>query len=410
MLYSGIKQGLPLSPYLFLFYIDDVFTYLDDLFRSDSTGLLDNIHILIHADDANLIATTKDMMIQKLKRMLDYCGINSVILQLSKCHFTVINGTVEDQESLRLSSDDSVVVVYKPHLEILGSHISGNLITDLELHLQKRFHNVIKFFNYVRSNPVAPVAAKLDVFKACVMTTLLHNCEAFGPRIPKGLEEMYFKMLRAALGVRHNCPKLTALIEGGCLPLKCLIQCRQLKHYRRFQKSIGDNSARGKIFDHLLENSSENSYLKHYVDLDGRYTTDAELIEESLHEVKENIRQLAANKDKHYKFWMYLQINPELSISPFLYRVDPVGKSLIKFRVGSHNLKIETGRWANIPREERLCSSCHVLEDERHIIFDCCQVNREDLPNIQEQSLSSIWKYEKVNTLFDRIRRGEYVL
>ena len=32
MLYSGIKQGLPLSPFLFLFYIDDVFEYLDKIF------------------------------------------------------------------------------------------------------------------------------------------------------------------------------------------------------------------------------------------------------------------------------------------------------------------------------------------------------------------------------------------
>ena len=406
LLYSGIKQGLPLSPYLFLFYIDDVFAYLESYF-SGGNNLLEDLHILVHADDANLIALSKDLMIKKLRRMLDYCNINSIILQLIKCHFTVINGSEEDYESLLLSSQDSVSVGYQPHLEILGSHISGCVPTDLLLHMKKRFPNVIKYFNYVRSNDVAPVVVKLQVLEGCVASTLCYNCEAFGPDIPKGLEEVYMKMLRAALGVRHNAPKNTVLIESGCLPLKAVIHARQLKFFRRFKKSIASNSVREKIFNFLLENSTR--YLKHYVKLDTKYTSDTQLFSDYVDEVKKNIRDLASNKEKHYKFWVYTQINPDLVVSPFLSRMDVVGKSIIKFRLGSHKLKIETGRWTNTPRELRLCSTCNQLEDEFHIIFDCVNIHRADLTEIPSRSLAALWNYGNVNTLFSRIRTAEYV-
>ena len=70
LLYSGIKQGLPLSPYLFLFYIDDIFKYLDDIFGLNDNDVFYRLHILIHVDDANLLATTKDLMVRKIASLL----------------------------------------------------------------------------------------------------------------------------------------------------------------------------------------------------------------------------------------------------------------------------------------------------------------------------------------------------
>jgi hypothetical protein len=401
MLHSGIKQGLPLSPYLFLFYIDDMFEYLDNAFPT-KIDVFENLHILIHADDANVIACTREMMIEKLKTILEYCKINSIVLQASKCFFTVLNPTTADKQPIVITTHDPVE--FRDHLEILGSHISHSLKYDLELHFKKRFKNAIKFFNYVRENRIAPVSVKLKVLKACVMA-LLHNCEAFGPKIPEGLEQIYYKMIRAALGVRSNVSKLTLMVESGCLPIECLIRSRQLKFYRRFLKSMKRNSIRDSIMQKLLSDKSD--YLHHFTVLDESYNSSEDLKKEYIDNIHRKIRGFAADKEKHYKYWIYLQLNPELKPSPFLGRIDKIGKAITKFRLGSHKLKIETGRWHRVPRAERLCGKCNVLGDERHCIYDCVDIPRGDLDLPME--LSSLWNYEKVNTLFERIVGADYL-
>ena len=49
---------------------------------------------------------------------------------------------------------------------------------------------------------------------------------------------------------------------------------------------------------------------------------------------------------------------------------------MTRFRVGSHKLKVETGRWSRVPREERTCS-CGVggIQDEEHVVFHCEYTN-----------------------------------
>ena len=46
----------------------------------------------------------------------------------------------------------------------------------------------------------------------------------------------------------------------------------------------------------------------------------------------------------------------------------------MRFRLGTHNLQVEVGRWHNRrPRSQRLCERCamHVIDDERHLVFEC---------------------------------------
>ena len=47
--------------------------------------------------------------------------------------------------------------------------------------------------------------------------------------------------------------------------------------------------------------------------------------------------------------------------------------ALARFRTSSHNLSIETGRYDNNPRQERICRSCNMnqIEDEYHFLLVC---------------------------------------
>ena len=47
--------------------------------------------------------------------------------------------------------------------------------------------------------------------------------------------------------------------------------------------------------------------------------------------------------------------------------------ALLKFRLSNHRLTVETGRWENIPIEERKCTVCEAndIGDEFHYLFVC---------------------------------------
>ena len=60
-------------------------------------------------------------------------------------------------------------------------------------------------------------------------------------------------------------------------------------------------------------------------------------------------------------------------------------KSICKLHTSTHRLFIETGRYTNIPRNERICKNCtnQEIEDETHFLTRCPKFSeeRDDLFN-----------------------------
>ena len=395
-LYSGIKQGLPLSPLLFLFYINDVFSFLGLLY-DHGKNLLDVLHILIHADDATIIAWDRASAIQKLQSMLEYCKLNHILCQFSKCEFLVVNGDSGDTVPLPFGNDSLRNV---NHILLLGSHLSStaSVKEELELHMSKRFKSVIKFYNFLRSNVIAPLKVKLKVLKSCVLSSLLYNCETWGSYIPKDLESTYLKLLKSCLNIKLSTPNDITFIETGFLPIQAVILTRQFKFYSRFKKSMRSNSRREKMFNFLLQN--QTGFLQHYEQLMVKYSSVDDIVREFRTKTKERVHEQV--RKNRTKFSTYLQMNPTLSPSPFLDVIHPVAGDIIKFRVGSHYLPIETGRWARLDRDDRLCSTCGVVGDECHTVFDCSLIERSDL--VLGGNLDKIWNQPDIIKLFKRLK------
>ena len=232
---------------------------------------------------------------------------------------------------------------------------------------------------------------------------MLHNCETFGSYIPKELESTYLKLLKACFSVRSSTPEFILYTESGFLPLRSIIYARQLKFYKRFRDSIKSDSRRGKAFRLLLENKT--NFLKHYEDLLSKYSSEKDIILESRNNMKTKIYELA--DEGHYKYNMYAELNPDLAPSPFLYGVHPICCEIIKFQLGSHYLPIETGRWNRTARQERICTNCKVLGDEKHIIYNCTLIPSNEME--LDCRISHIWYQPEIFHLFKHIKINEFL-
>ena len=279
------------------------------------------------------------------------------------------------------------------HVTLLGSHLSesGNIKDDLKLHMKHRYLPVSKFFNFLRTNKLAPTAVKLKVLEACVASALLHNCEAFGDSIPDDLESLYYTLIKAALGVRKNTANDLVLIESGLVSLKGRIQCRQRKWYEKFVENLQPGSTRHNIFAFLQ--TQRSSFLRHYGQIMHNFDSIDSIRSHFMNENRDKIIRLA-NNGSHYKYQLYMLFNPQLKARNHMR---DSSNTFSKLCLSSHSMPIELGRWNRISRENRLCSNCGVLGDEKHFIYHCPTIDRSKCLDIP--TLSELYSYDKLPDL-----------
>ena len=310
--------------------------------------------------------------------MCDFCDTYGMRINNSKTELMVINGDEVDKAPIRIGN---VVVKSCVKYVYLGCVFveSGKFLSVMEEHVSDKNKHFYKFINFVRNNREAPFSVKKKVFNACLRSTLIYGCESWFSTNFSDLNSLYMSAIKCMLHVRQTTANDLCLLEMGLPSLKALVRERQVKFFRRMIEERMNMADDPLSFAMSLARENNLPSWK-YID---KLLEDDNTIDSDINERKRNVLQSDGSK-----FKTYCVLNPNLSVHPVYAAVNiPEYKrdSFTRLMTSSHKLRIETGRWARLPREERTCPCDGIsVQDEKHVIESCELFNdlRDRYPNV----------------------------
>ena len=277
----------------------------------------------------------------------------------------------------------------KKHYNYLGYELtdSGDIKKDFERHFNNRRSNTsIKFLNFCNLNFLAPLNIKLKVLNACIKSTYLYSCEVWGKININSMEIEYRKAIRSALSVRKTVNNEIIYIESGQYPLECEMKARQLKFWVSMKNYALQNqqSYMNRIISTAIEMKLQ--YITYYQQLENTYHTSKTCYDTIKQEYNRSWKvkiSKSFDEDKESKLGVYKSINSELK--PCLADDVPEFERVVitRYRCGSHNLKIEKGRFDNIDRNMRLCI-CQSVQTLHHVVLECPYTIRTGVTSLKE--------------------------
>ena len=373
--FSGIRQGAASSALLFIVFIDGLVDFLRT--RCVEEPLIEVLHCLLHTDDTAVLSTNRELFVKKCNFMLDYFAENALSLNLSKSAYLIINGKADDIKTDIVLQNGKLE--YKSIATYLGAKISdsGSIKQDIAHYIaEKRANVTIKFNNFCRKNILAPLSVKLNVLDSCVSSSLLYACETWGDCKVEQIETLYRQGIKFALSVRKSTNNEIIYLEAGLGPLEIRIKKQQIKFWKSLQTLMDDNP--NHHINKLIRASKNINlpFVAYYDNLTNQHQTPTRCQDtlrsaffDELHQKISN----AAIEDKDSKLGAYFDVNPRFQTPTFtnIFELDRI--TISRYRSGSHNLKIESGRCSvpKVERELRMCSCNSEVQTLSHCLLSC---------------------------------------
>ena len=369
----GVKQGSPTSCFLFILFVDEFIRLVKG--RSGIDGFLSWLHLLMLMDDTVLFATSRERLIEKLNLLAEWCNRCGMVINEDKTQFMAfVTSNPNDRMPIVLNLHHGIVrVSHCTEYKYLGSIFTsdGKVSTTMSKHCIAKTKDINKLMIFLESNKNAPFSVKKTVVDACFNASFLYGCEGWlGVKPSPTLNTMYMKALKMLLGVRQSTPNDTCLIEAGYPSLEAAVRDRQRKFIQQMRDDRKDMNDDPLMFALELterDNAPMHRYIQGVLDETG------DIIENDFRQRKE--RLLSSQRTRAVT---YRQMNPDLVVHPIYSSSDIVEDdfriAFTRLRLSSHRLRIETGRWARIPQELRLCQCGLAVQTEKHVLTECALV------------------------------------
>lgn len=416
---KGVHQGNTLSPTLFNIFINDITNGLPDKdspFIHENTS--DRLSCLLYADDLVLLSKTKKGLQNKLDFLYNYCQQWGLIINTEKTKIIPFCRTETKISNTFKCGEDIIQVTdqYK-YLGVIF-HKNGNFDLTQD-HLNKQGNKAAYYLRKAFINENVQTETILHLFDMLVHPILTYGAEVWFPynftnkkdisnlhsvfenclsnKCPS--ESTHIKFCRFILGVHKKAMWLPVLGELGRFPLSI----KMISQVIGFWGHILDSNQQS-LLHHLYSlmiSSSKTSpwlqFIKQLLSLVGfehvwknQFTFNANKLQFAIQQKIMNEYVLFWKNKKSEKcsrLEFYSLITERYTIQAYLIYISNINhrKALAKLRTSTHSLKIETGRHRGILRENRLCNTCKVIEDELHFLDNCKKFNNIRKKLVEEE-------------------------
>jgi hypothetical protein len=353
---SGVRQGSSTSCSLFTFFIEPT---IDAIRRDGDDDWLGSLHSLLLMDDTVVFATSWQKMLKKLENLNECIQDIGMVINASKSKFLCVNPDILNSFDL-----NGIVIEHTDQYCYLGSIITVSSIAEqVKCHLSSKSGQLLKFYSFLRKNSEAPYAVKQRVWDSALCNSVFYGCESWFTKDLRDAETLYNAGLKSLLGVRVTTCNDLMCVEAGEPGAKGYILQRQYNFLRSLRaRDSFSVSYLHRVVQEAIQCRTPGGCAIEVVEACNTPPSAAEL-DRKRTSVSESVssRRLA-----------YKSLNPELSIhSVYSLRVPEMSRlSFTRVRLSSHRMRFETGRWARIPAEERLCD-CGQVQNENHVLLVC---------------------------------------
>ena len=384
---NGLRQGCVLSPLLFALYINSLINEL----KIAGVGIEcrgQRVAALLYADDMVLFAEDEKMRLG-LRILREWCVQWAVKVNAEMCGIMHLrkNGVKRTEEKFEMNGERiEVIEEYKYLVCTINQHMECKGMVKERANAGAR-----ALSSCLRGCTAAIGEVKGETFmklmESLVKSVLLYGAEVWGcGRQLEQVEQVQLRAARIFLGVRRLHPKVALLFEMKMLPLKWEARSRCIDVWLKVLR-MGDNRL---IRSVMLEAMEMRGKVKWLLDLEqslGELVWKGVSVEDMRRLSSGEIRQML--RDSAWRMvreaWdAEIQERSKLGVVKGLLecgcqsRLVDVGskrirRMLAKLRGGTAELRVETGRWNGLKKEERICKQCTMgeVENEEHFLLRC---------------------------------------
>ena len=386
---AGVKQGCPLSPLLFGLYVDKLEVMLMRNKASKPTLEDTAIPFLGYVDDLVILSLDEEGMQRCLRTLEKFCKETELEVNLEKTKIMHFGRKRRILEAPTLKFKGAQVEIVKQYT-YLGIPFGGKgrkILGEAQATVAKKGERAsLALQRRCSELGIGHPHLKLQLFNAVVKPILLYGSEIWGigEKINE-IEKVFTTFLRRILGVRRSTPTSFLWRETGEMPLRVTILKQAMKYLARM-KELRSERILAKAWGECNKQATNLEGWKFEVMSEVRRITQGivEINEEKKLEITQVMKTMkqtiwsAWQQEETSKSKWYNSLKKAEGMEKYLTSIpNPTLRNcLTRFRLGSHWLEVEKGRWQGKQREDQTCETCLKMgraqvEDEEHMMKIC---------------------------------------